>query len=153
MGVSRSQVHVSIFTEGHVILRWVRGSGFALAALICASPRAALCEAASPPPTVKVATLLRDNAALVSWMRARSNEFAASMARARQAEADAAASRLIPNPVIDASLSDVVLGQSNPPGLGFGETSIYSVGISETIEIGKRGPRSRAADLRWQSAR
>jgi len=113
----------------------------------------ALCEAASPPPRVKVATLLRDNAALVSWMRVRSNEFAAAAARARQAEADASTSRLIPNPIIDASLSDIVLGQSNPPGLGFGETAIYSAGISETIELGKRGPRSRAADLRWQSAR
>ncbi len=144
---------MSTFSEGHDILRWVRGPGLALAALICVSPQTAQSDAPSPPPKVKVGTLLRDNGALVAWMRGRSNEFAASVARARQAEADASASRLLPNPIVDASLGDIVVGQSNPTGLGFGETAIYTAGITETIELGKRGPRSRAADLRWQSAR
>lgn len=144
---------MQILSEGHDILRWVRGPGLALAALICVSPQAAWSEAPGTPPKVKVGALLRDNTALISWVRARSNDFAASVARARQAEADASASRLLPNPVIDASLSDLVIGQSNPPGLGFGETAVYTAGISETIELGKRGPRSRAADFRWQSAR
>jgi cobalt-zinc-cadmium efflux system outer membrane protein len=102
---------------------------------------------------VKVAALLRDNSALVAWMRTRSAEFTASVARVRQADADASQSRVLPNPIVDASLSDIVLGQSNPPGLGFGETAIYSAGVSETIELGKRGPRSRAADMRAQSAK
>jgi cobalt-zinc-cadmium efflux system outer membrane protein len=102
---------------------------------------------------VKVGQLLRDNAALASWMRLRSNEFAASIARVRQADADASQSRVIPNPIIDASLSDIVLGQSNPPGLGFGETAIYSAGVTQIIELGKRGPRGRAADMRARSAR
>jgi cobalt-zinc-cadmium efflux system outer membrane protein len=54
--------------------------------------------------------------------------------------------------VLDASLSDVPLGQTNPPGLSFNRTAIYGVGLSETFELGKRGPRGEAAELRARAA-
>jgi cobalt-zinc-cadmium efflux system outer membrane protein len=100
---------------------------------------------------VNVGALLRDHSALVAWVRVHDSEVAASVARVRQADAETSASRLLPNPIVDASLSDVVVGPSNPSGLGFGDTAIYTVGVTETIELGKRGPRSRAADLRRMS--
>jgi cobalt-zinc-cadmium efflux system outer membrane protein len=106
----------------------------------------------SPPTKVDVGTLLRDHGALVTWVRSHDGEVAASIARIRQAEADVSTSRLLPNPILDATLSDIVLGNSNPTGLGFSDTAVYSVGISETIELAKRGPRGRAADLRARSA-
>src|SRR5204862_1997038 len=43
-------------------------------------------------------------------------------------------------------------GETNPPGLGFNETAIYTVGLSETVELGKRGPRMAGAELRQRSA-
>ena len=54
--------------------------------------------------------------------------------------------------MLDASLADVPLGETNPPGLGFNETAIYTVGLSETVELGKRGPRIAGAELREKSA-
>ncbi len=69
-----------------------------------------------------------------------------------QSSADTRTSRLLPNPVLDASLGNVPLSETNPPGLGFNQTAIYTVGLSETIELGKRGPRIAGAELRQQSA-
>jgi outer membrane protein, heavy metal efflux system len=83
----------------------------------------------------------------------RSAEVAASSARIEQAEAEVGTSRLLPNPIVDFGLSDLVVGSTNPRGLGYGETAIYSVGVTQTIELGKRGPRGDAADLRAASSR
>jgi cobalt-zinc-cadmium efflux system outer membrane protein len=129
--------------------RW----SIAFAAIVGLGPSAA--HGVSPPSTsskVNVGALLRDNSALVAWVRSHDSDVAASVARVQQAEAESSASRLLPNPIVDASLGDVVVGPSNPNGLGFGDTAIYTVGVTETIELGKRGPRSRAADLRRMSA-
>jgi cobalt-zinc-cadmium efflux system outer membrane protein len=117
------------------------------------APRIAF-AADTPPPAgkAKVGVLLRDHGALVAWVRQHDGEVAASVARVHQAEADASASRVLPNPIIDASLSDVTLGPTNPSGLSFSDTAIYTVGITETLELAKRGPRGRAADLRVRSA-
>jgi cobalt-zinc-cadmium efflux system outer membrane protein len=58
----------------------------------------------------------------------------------------------LPNPVLDASLGNVPVSETNPPGLRFNQTAIYTVGLSETVELGKRGPRIAGAALRQQSA-
>jgi cobalt-zinc-cadmium efflux system outer membrane protein len=108
---------------------------------------------AADAPSADVRALLRDNAALVTWVRAKSPEVAASSARVMQAQADVGTSRLVPNPIVDFSVGDIVLGPTNPRGLTYGETSIYSVGLTETIELGKRGPRRDAAELRLASAK
>jgi cobalt-zinc-cadmium efflux system outer membrane protein len=112
---------------------------------------AAAAETAAPE-RAPVAALLHDPARLDAWLGAHSPALRAARARVAQSSAEARASRLIQNPVLDASLSNVPLGESNPPGLSFGETAIYNVGISQTVELGKRGPRIDAADLRHQSA-
>jgi outer membrane protein, heavy metal efflux system len=100
-----------------------------------------------------VDTLLKDSQALARWLRDNNREVLAAAARTRQAEADLAQSRLIPNPSLAASLGDVPVGQTNPPGLTHAETTITTTTLAETVEIGKRGPRIRSADLRMQSGR
>src|SRR4051812_22540228 len=119
-----------------------------------AAPNAARAQLPSDDArAINVRDLLKDDASLVQRVRARSSQVAASSARVLQAEAERGTSRLVPNPIVDFSLSDIPIGHTNPPGLGWNETTIYSVGLTETIELGKRGPRAEAADLRVQSAR
>src|SRR5205814_6890021 len=100
-----------------------------------------------------VAVLLRSQEALKGWVLHHSLEVSAASARIAQAEADLGASSVfLPNPVVDFTLSDINVGASNPPGLRFNETSIYSVGLSQTVELGKRGLRMDAARLRVASS-
>jgi cobalt-zinc-cadmium efflux system outer membrane protein len=112
--------------------------------------------AAEPPPlpnpSVAVAPLLRDDARLVAWLQGHSPEIRAARARLAQSNAELASSHLLLNPVLDVSLGNVPLGDTNPAGLSFGQTAIYGVGLSETVELGKRGPRIAGAEYRQQSA-
>lgn len=96
--------------------------------------------------------LLRDGSRLRAWLAAHSPEIRAARARLAQSSADTRASRLLLNPVLDASLANVPVSETNPPGLGFNQTAIYTVGLSETVELGKRGPRIAGAELRQQAA-
>jgi cobalt-zinc-cadmium efflux system outer membrane protein len=99
------------------------------------------------------AVLLSDPGRLAVWLRDRNGDVLAAAARVRQAEAEAKQSRLHPNPEASGSLSDLATGRTNPPGLGYADTAILSGTLSETLEIGKRGPRIRSADLRLESER
>jgi outer membrane protein, heavy metal efflux system len=135
-----------------------RGLALALAwiALALLHPRPARAqrpaeEAGTEP--AHVGQLLRDRAALIVWLAHTSAEVAASAARIDQAHADVSAARLWPNPTFDVTLADVNVGQSNPPGLKFGDTYQLGFGLAETVELGKRGPRRSAAGLRLESAR
>jgi outer membrane protein, heavy metal efflux system len=147
-----------------VIARSASGPRFGFAAVallaLCVSwlrPQAALAadSAVEPPPTagrVSVAALLRDEKRLSAWLAEHDPEIRAARARLSQSEAEARQSRALLNPVLDASLGNLPLGESNPRGLSFNETAIYSVGLSQTVELGKRGPRIAGADLRQKSA-
>jgi cobalt-zinc-cadmium efflux system outer membrane protein len=107
-------------------------------------------------PHVPTRRLLADTDALAKWLYARNPDLGAARARVDQAEAGLSQSRVYPNPTLVASVS----GSPNPsavapgaPDVTFGDTVNYSVGLAETVEIGKRGPRARAAELRRNSAR
>ena len=109
-----------------------------------------------PLPTdtsVAAGALLGDAAALVAWLREHNKDVLAAAARVDQAAAGLAQSRLLLNPSLEGSLSDVTVGKTNPPGLRYGDTSITGATLSETVEIGKRGPRIAAARLRLESER
>ncbi|HYP87510.1 MAG TPA: TolC family protein, partial [Polyangiaceae bacterium] len=101
---------------------------------------------------MSVAALLRDGSRLSAWLADHDPEIHAARARLAQSAADARQSHALLNPVLDASLGNVPLGETNPPGLGFNDVAIYTVGLSETIELGKRGARIAGADLRQKSA-
>jgi cobalt-zinc-cadmium efflux system outer membrane protein len=63
------------------------------------------------------------------------------------AEAVRDRSTLLPNPSLTATWGTIPLGhRTGDPTPGFWDVPNYNVGISELIEIGKRGPRQRAAE-------
>ena len=112
-------------------------------------------SAAAPSPlrAAPVGALLRDDAALGDWVEHHHGEVLAAGARIAQAQADLGSSRLFQNPVLDTTLGGVTLGARNPSTLGFGETMNFSIGVTQTIELGKRGPRIEAAEMRAEGAR
>lgn len=118
----------------------------------------------TPPKAAPVGALLRDDSALLEWIGRRNGEVLAADSRVAQAGADVGASRLLlPNPTADFAVGGITLGHTNPAagggdpqhpnGLSFNETSNYNFGLSQTIELGKRGPRIEAAELRLKEAR
>jgi cobalt-zinc-cadmium efflux system outer membrane protein len=128
---------------------------FALGASLLLPARASAAEAEPAAPAsarASVPVLLRDSSRLAAWLASHSPEIRVARARLAQSQADTRTSHLLLNPVLDASLGNVPVGQTNPPGLGFNETAIYTVGLSETIELGKRGPRIAGAELRAKSS-
>jgi outer membrane protein, heavy metal efflux system len=134
---------------------WRPAALLALTAVLLAPGRASATEsAAEAPPTgrVSVAPLLRQSSRLAAWLASHSPEIHAARARVAQSRADVRTSHLLQNPVLDASLANVPVSETNPAGLSFNQTAIYTVGLSETIELGKRGPRIAGAELRQKSA-
>lgn len=112
------------------------------------SPRAR--AEAAPSGAAVVHDLLTQPTALRNRLSQVSPEVGAARSRIAQAEADASTTRLIPNPVVDATLAGIPLGNGSAR---FRNSSIWNVGVSETIELGKRGPRQAAADLRSRAAK
>ncbi len=113
--------------------------------------------AASPSPvpaaSLAVGSLLKDPSALALWLREHNRDIQAAAARVDQAVADVGQQRLYPNPGLSGMISDYTVGETNPPGLTRSETNIYSATLSETVEIGKRGPRIGSAQLRLDAER
>lgn len=122
--------------------------GLAVATAAPASAETRLRAAAGVP----VAALLTDTPALIAWLEKTQPEVAAAAARVREARAALGVSRQLPNPELDLGVSGITIGQRNPPDLPYQDTLAYTVGISQTIELGKRGPRIQAASLRRQAA-
>jgi cobalt-zinc-cadmium efflux system outer membrane protein len=77
----------------------------------------------------------------------------AANARVMQAEAGVDQSRVIPNPTLQGGVGGLTVGTRSPNTLSYGETINWSVGLTETIELGKRGPRAQAAELRRDASR
>lgn len=109
------------------------------------APRGAAAE------TVPVATLLADDGALATWLERVHPEVAAARAQVGEALAAVGTSHMLPNPELDLGVTTGV-GPRNPPSLSRSGTMSYTVGLSETIELGKRGPRIRGAELRRDAA-
>jgi cobalt-zinc-cadmium efflux system outer membrane protein len=127
-----------------------------LAVLVGLFPLAAQARPAphdDPAADAPVAVLLADPAALADWLRAHHPKVRAAAARVDQAGAEARQSGVLPNPSLALSLSNIALGRTTPPGLGFNDTAIWSAQLAETVELGKRGPRMASARLRLEAAR
>src|SRR2546422_3975421 len=102
---------------------------------------------------VRVGEMLVDPAALAAWLEHESPDVRAAAARLGQSRADLGQSRLLPNPSLSLGLADVTVGATNPLGLGLAQTAIWSATLTETVELGKRGPRVASARLRLDSGR
>src|SRR6266404_9694867 len=63
--------------------------------------------------------------------------------------------RTLPNPQLDFTWGTIPIGATNPRDLHdpLGNVPNYSVGISELVELGKRGPRAAAATAQLAQAR
>lgn len=85
-------------------------------------------------------------------MAGHSQDIAAARAELNAARAAGRGSRLLPNPVVDLAVSNFALGETRASNASLSHSLIYGVGLSETVELGKRGPRTAAADLRARAA-
>ena len=74
----------------------------------------------------------------------RSVDLQGARVRIAQAHADAARARLLPNPSLDVSYNTIPIGARNPPSEPFLSIPNLATGVSELVELGKRGPRQAA---------
>jgi outer membrane protein, heavy metal efflux system len=111
------------------------------------------CPRAFGQESASVVTLLGAPEPVVEWVARRSAEVRAARERVAQASAEVRQSALWPNPQLSFEAGTLALPDTNPPGLSLAQTSHFSVGIGETFELGKRGPRTRAAELRHGASR
>jgi cobalt-zinc-cadmium efflux system outer membrane protein len=109
---------------------------------------------ATPGPAAPIATLLSEPRELVAWLTRMNPEVRAAGARVAQARAQVGQSRVWQNPTLDASLNNIAVGRLNrvAPGFKRSDALSYSLGLSQTFELGKRGPRSDAAKLHREAS-
>jgi len=94
-----------------------------------------------------------DELSLARGLWQRSAELAAGREQLIEADANRRRAYLLPNPTLNGSWSTVPVGRRNPPEIGFWQVPNYNVQIAELLEIGKRGPRQRAAEAATMRAR
>jgi outer membrane protein, heavy metal efflux system len=123
-----------------------------LTSLVCAFSSAAV-HAQDLLARAPVATLLRSEQSLAEWVTTHSAEVRASHQELLAAQALRREAALLPNPSLDLAVSNIALGATNPSNHPRDKTLIYGAGVSELIELGKRGPRIEAAQLRSDAAR
>lgn len=133
--------------------RGVRGIQALIVSLTLAGAAGRAGVAADAGAAPDVATLLRRPDLLVDLLRRTQPDVAAAAARADRAAAGVGSARLHPNPTLNASLANIPLGETNPPGLGSRESLIWSLGVAQTVELGKRVPRIASARAQDASAR
>src|SRR5690349_4926497 len=120
-----------------------------------------LASAARAEPAPPLRALLARPGELAAWLRERDPLIDAQRARVDAARAAARQTRALPNPQLNLGVSDIVIGKTNAqnggpgsenPPLSLGKTLIFTAGVDQLIELGKRGPRQSAADLRVRAA-
>jgi cobalt-zinc-cadmium efflux system outer membrane protein len=115
---------------------------------------------AEPSPPIRV--LLAEPAQLATWLRDHDPTDRAAQSKVEQARELAEQAGVYPNPQLSVGVNDVALGLGNQPPPGTGplargptglfQTTSVGIGVSELFEIGKRGPRRHAAELRTHEA-
>lgn len=91
--------------------------------------------------------MLSNSTALRQRLSTVSPDIQAAQARVDQAEAVVRGSRLYPNPTLSLQMGSLAIGHRNPRSLSILDTPSIGIGIAETVQIGKREPRIRAARL------
>jgi len=121
-------------------------------AVLCGFVGAARADDKAP-----VRALLAAPDQLAAWLRDRDPVMEAQRAKVEAAQAASAQARVIPNPSLSLGLSNIPLGSPSAAGTDGESTSaaktlIYNATLEEQVELGKRGPRKAAADLRVREA-
>lgn len=104
--------------------------------------------------------LLVDPNALAGYLADRDPVVESGRAKVEAARAGARQARVLPNPTLGAGVGGLYVGNHtlyngpDTPGtpLTLSDTFNFNVGVSELFEIGKRGPRRDAADVRVDEA-
>ncbi len=126
--------------------RWARVAVVLVAAALArrARPAAAL-EVSDYDDEARLATVL--------WQQA--PEVIEARAAAATAASDLRKARTLPNPQLDFTWGTIPIGTTSPPDLHDPISNVpnYTVGISELVELGKRGPRAAAAAAQLESTR
>ena len=88
-----------------------------------------------------------NDAKLAELVWSRSGDVIDARRTAAVAASKVTRSLLYPNPALDFAWGTIPIGRTNPSDLEdpLGNVPNYSVGLSELIELGKRGPRQEAA--------
>jgi len=95
-----------------------------------------------------------DETRLATALWAHAPEVIDARSAAATAAGDLHRARTLPNPQLDFTWGTMPIGETNPPGLHdpWSHVPNYNVGISELIELGKRGPRAAAAAAQLEQA-
>lgn len=111
--------------------------------------------AAEPSQSAPVLDLSKmpEPSQLAALVWAHSPDLAYVRARAGLAEADVTRAGLFVNPSFDFGWAGIAVGQTNPAGLTLRETPNYTATLSQTFELGKRGPRMAAANAALRAVR
>jgi outer membrane protein, heavy metal efflux system len=115
---------------------------------------ALLSSRAAEPPALQLSAL-PDRATLAALLWEGAPRLAPFRTRVAEAEGERVRAGLLPNPTLDASWNTIPVGPTNPSGLDRPVANVpnYAFGLSELVELGKRGPRRRAASALTASAR
>lgn len=133
----------------HMLRRRSRPT-LALVACVALAPLVARAD----EPAAFSASAATDLGRLSSLVAARSADLRGERLGVDLARADARQARRLGNPTLDAAWATVPLGETNPSGLETPLSNIpsYSVGLSYTFPLGKRGPRAERADALVEQA-
>src|SRR4051812_35633919 len=90
----------------------------------------------------------QDLGALTQLVRKHAPALQSDLLATDVARADARQAHLLLNPVLDATWGTIPIGETNPANLSTPLTNVpsYSVGVSYTFLLGKRGPRQARAE-------
>ncbi|HEY4245183.1 MAG TPA: TolC family protein [Kofleriaceae bacterium] len=131
-------------------------------ALVSAVVLCGLVGAAHADDKAPVRALLAAPEQLASWLRDRDPVMEAQRAKVVAAQAASSQARVIPNPSLSLGVANIPLGRPSANGTDDGtgmhestsaaDTLIYNATLEEQVELGKRGPRKAAADLRVREA-
>ncbi len=114
--------------------------------------------ASADDPPAPVSALLANPGQLATWLSTRDPQMEAAGAKVEAAAAAGDQARVVPNPQLQIGIAGIALGRGNnfdpamPGPTGVTSTTNIGVGVSETVELGKRAPRRQAADLRTREA-
>jgi cobalt-zinc-cadmium efflux system outer membrane protein len=115
---------------------------------------AGLCGAVQAAPASLALARLPSNEELAALLWTRNPDVVAARARVEQSQAEMERAERLPNPVLDTSWNTIPIGETNPAHLDRPLLNVpnYQVGLSQPIELGKRGPRQESTRLGRRAA-
>jgi cobalt-zinc-cadmium efflux system outer membrane protein len=125
----------------------------ALAALVLACPLTVRAQSAGAP--VLTAGDYADESKLADMLWTRSPDVLDARTSAGVAAGEVTRARTLPNPSLDFTWGTVPVGRTNPPDLHDSLDNVpnYNVGLSELVELAKRGPRQAATTAEFERSR